>query len=243
MTRSKSPFESTLFSKIYAYSYYQPASGYFLSKKIYGYTSKSNYILKQIHKNSKYFRKVTRKSWSHPKYKSKPEPLIDYIFHQVSLEGDKKFISHQRKLLITFFSSKQIREMVGKSGIINNTQDIITLIAMQLSAIRIVKKVYLQKIPSLQTKGLNIHNIKLFCENLEKRIRIKDKHLPNTLHITDFIDLSPDLKGVYPAISDNVINKIIYYYPLSRHIAGIVENVIIINDMIWQYKTKGFNFK
>jgi len=241
MTRRKHPFETVLFSKIYANAYTEPCSGYQLSKMIYGYTTKSYYILEKIREHPDYFKEITHKTWSEPRYQSESQPLVDYIFQHLSLKDkDRKYIAHQKKLLKEFIESNHFREMLKKSRFAKTTFDIITLVSLQFVGLKFYKQVFIHKIDEIKKQGITLQSIDPFMTKIEQRYRTTRKDLSKDLHYTDLINMAGILQTTYFSLSDELIERIIHFTPYSHYVYDIADSMIAINDVLWELKTGQF---
>jgi hypothetical protein len=222
----KNPFNNQLFNKIYVCAFSEPKSGYQLSKEIYGYQNKGNYILKIIKRHPKYFKTIHDKNNPYPKYQSKTQPLLDYISNKIDINQSNK------NALKKIIDSIEFKSFVQFNMGYHHIQDIINVLGTIFGSTMVVMLYFQHKINDIKKAKITQNELMDIAKITEKKYKNKfTLNIPSD-KLTELYSYGSELSQIIQTMSPDFIMKIGRLSPITRILVETTYSTLLINDEI-----------
>lgn len=232
MNREKNPFNSDVFSKIYACAFEKEKSGYEISKEIYGYDKKAHYILEKIRSYPEYFETIQNINNKNPKYRSKVNPLVNILFKKGDIDANTK------RRFRNAINTVEFRKYIIYGTTVYNHYNIITFISFIAGSFYVFRHHYAKQVNELKKLGLNMDIAKQIAKKAEYQYKKETAIKKNNLSYTDFFMMGTKLSETFNKLPNSAINHLIKQSPLALLIPKTTIAVLAVNDALWEYRIK-----
>ncbi len=229
MNRSKNPFKSDLFSKIYTCTFEKEKSGYEISMQIYGYDKKAHNILEKIRNQPNYFHKIQHKNEKNPKYKANVTPLVNLIFKDITIDANSK------RRFKNMINKNDFRKFIVYSKTVVTHKDILTFLSFTAGSFFVYKHYMIQKMDELRKLGYDLNAAENIANIVEYQFK-KTTAIDSQLQVHELMELGFKNGETFLKLPEKALNHIIFQSPLAALVPSTTLAMLEVNDALWEYK-------